>query len=103
VIHSGLRSEKNEKNWGHFEKWMPTQCFYLFIYFQFFLCCSKTGHHQPQKDLAKFGYKNLEPYYLLGNYGDFKRSWNSSIYFRNLKKKKTNKIRKLEICPNSAK
>jgi hypothetical protein len=49
----------------------------VFFFSQFFLCCSKSGHHQAQKDLAKFGYKinkevkNLEPYYLLGNYGDF--------------------------------
>ncbi len=53
-----------------------------------------------KKDLAKFGYKtnkevkNLEPNYVLGNYGDFKISCNSSICFRKKNKKENEQNKK---------
>jgi hypothetical protein len=30
---------------------------FFFFFWPIYLCCSKSGHHQPQKGLAKFGYK----------------------------------------------
>ncbi len=60
-------------------------------------CCSKSGHNQPQEDLAKSGYKKNREIKNLRIQHMLMYLWNLLAKYENLKR------RKLKICPNPSK